>query len=159
MKFLALLFAFSSFCAYAAYDVTFEWDAPADVTNVEGYRLYQQDGATQLFHWVGSASVPTQTLGVTALNEKIQYAFYVTSFNSLYESDPSNVVYYIAQPRLKMGNIGLEVSAKAGNNYILYQSTDLKTWTYVGGVRAPSDHFTIPVQFSEAAMFFKLEIL
>ena len=149
---LSLFFVVNSY----AYDATLEWDAYTDPngTKINGY---WQAGTEAPFVKIGTVPSNVTRLPITGMEENIQYGFYITAeSDSGLESDSSNIVYYLALPRLKMSSQGLHLTVRSGNTYQILQSPDFKIWTVVKTVTATTDKFIEQMTFDSPMMFFKI---
>lgn len=152
-----ICFAILSIDSYA-YNVTLAWDPVTDPT-VAGIQLYAQQAPGGPFEPMENTVDPKHSeITVSGLNDGVQYGFYVTAIAySGLESEPSNMVYYTALPKLLLTAQGLTIYAKAGNTYSIFQSPDLITWTKLGTVTPQVDIFNYPVAFNQPHMFFKIQ--
>lgn len=92
----AFVFVFCLLATCWAKEITLEWDAPSDTSNITGYYIYMESGllktptanATQ--YDAGNSTNHTITI-----TERGRYSFWATSYNATLESAYSNRANYV----------------------------------------------------------------
>lgn len=115
--------------------VSLTWDK---VRNAKGYRVEQYTGGK----WVKLANVTANTYNVTGLKASTRYAFRVRAYYSskVYGAYSSNLWVYTNLPKVTGLKVSTVTSSSAklswskvsgATSYVVYRSTDGKTWKQI----------------------------